>query len=340
VAGTGRRRRVAARREEIMDHVVASAAYAGGRKVADVPLDEAQAWSEKPGHFVWIGLHEPGEDLLRLVQSQFGLHDLAVEDALKAHQRPKVEIYGKTLFVVLRTAQLEGRRIVYGETHVFVGKGFVVSVRHGASSSYGLVRKRCESMPDLLVHGEDFVLYSILDFVVDCYGPVLDALEAEVEGHEECAAGPAAADADVHRIVQLRRDLAHFGRIVSPLQEACLRLERFEMPMIDDAMRPYYRDVHDHVLRIRDGVDSLRETLSFSFEAAMLMASARQNDVMKKLAAWAAILAVPTAIAGIYGMNFKNMPELEWTYGYPGIVAVIALICGILYARFRKIGWL
>jgi magnesium transporter len=195
-------------------------------------------------------------------------------------------------------------------------------------------------MPDLLVHGEDFVLYSILDFVVDCYGPVLDALEAEVEGHEECAAGPAAADADVHRIVQLRRDLAHFGRIVSPLQEACLRLERFEMPMIDDAMRPYYRDVHDHVLRIRDGVDSLRETLSFSFEAAMLMASARQNDVMKKLAAWAAILAVPTAIAGIYGMNFKNMPELEWTYGYPGIVAVIALICGILYARFRKIGWL
>jgi len=249
-------------------------------------------------------------------------------------------MYGKTLFVVLRTAQLDGRRIVYGETHVFAGTGFVVSVRHGASSSYGHVRKRCESSPDLLAHGEDFVLYSILDFVVDCYGPVLDSLEAEVEALEECAAGVAAGDADVRRIVQLRRDLAHFARIVSPLQEVCLRLERFELPMIDEAMRPYYRDVHDHVLRTRDGVDSLREVLSFSFEAAMLMASARQNDVMKKLAAWAAILAVPTAIAGIYGMNFKVMPELEWSFGYPAVLLAIAVICGALYARFRKVGWL
>jgi magnesium transporter len=323
-----------------MDHIVASAAYSGGCRVAEVPLDEARIWSEKPGHFVWIGLHEPGEDLLRLVQRQFGLHDLAVEDALNAHQRPKVEMYGKTLFVVLRTAQLDGRRIVYGETHVFAGTGFVVSVRHGASSSYGHVRKRCESSPDLLAHGEDFVLYSILDFVVDCYGPVLDSLEAEVEALEECAAGVAAGDADVRRIVQLRRDLAHFARIVSPLQEVCLRLERFELPMIDEAMRPYYRDVHDHVLRTRDGVDSLREVLSFSFEAAMLMASARQNDVMKKLAAWAAILAVPTAIAGIYGMNFKVMPELEWSFGYPAVLLAIAVICGALYARFRKVGWL
>jgi magnesium transporter len=321
-----------------MDHVVASAAYAGGRRIADVPLEDARAWSEKPGHFVWIGLYEPGEDLLRLVQGQFDLHDLAVEDALHAHQRPKVEMYGKTLFVVLRTAQLADGRIVYGETHVFVGKGFVVSIRHGASSSYGHVRKRCESSPELLGHGEDFVLYSIIDFVVDCYGPVLDALEAEVETLEECAASPAAAE--VGRIVQLRRDLAHFARIVSPLQEACLRLERFDLPMIDEAMRPYYRDVHDHVLRIRDGVDSLREALSFSFEVAMLMASARQNDVMKKLAAWAAILAVPTAIAGVYGMNFKYMPELEWTFGYPAVLVAIVLICVVLYARFRRTGWL
>lgn len=323
-----------------MSRVVASAAYHEGRRVADVPVEEAGAWAAREGHFVWIGLLEPDEALLRRVQEQFALHELALEDALHAHQRPKIEVYGDALFLVLRTARLTDGRIHFGETHVFAGRNYVVTVRHGASSTYSPVRTRAESAPELLRHGVDFVLYAVMDFVVDCYFPVLDALEADVARLEERLLNRPPTQTEVERIAHVRRDLERLRRAASPLTEVCSRLERFSLPMIDEEMHPYFRDVYDHVLRVNESVVSLRELLSFAFEASMMLASARQNDVTRKLAAWAAILAVPTAVAGIYGMNFKTMPELEWTFGYPMALGIIVTTCGLLYWRFKRIGWL
>ncbi|PWC33209.1 magnesium/cobalt transporter CorA [Azospirillum sp. TSO35-2] len=322
------------------DAVVASAVYRDGRRVADVAITEAGAWAAKEGAFVWIGLWEPDEALLMEVKRQFGLHELAVEDALHAHQRPKIEVYGDSLFMVLRTARLENDALVLGETHVFAGRGYVVTVRHGASSSYSPVRARCESAPHLLKHGEDFVVYTIMDYVVDCYFPVLEQMAGLVDELDAMLIVRPPGTAEIERIHQLRRDLERLRRNASPLLEVCSRLERFELPIIDPVIRPYYRDVHDHVIRVNEQIGSLREVLSFAFETSMILAAARQNDVTRKLAAWAAILAVPTAIAGLYGMNFEHMPELHWRYGYPAVLAAIAVTCVALYVRFRRTGWL
>ncbi|MGF7174206.1 magnesium/cobalt transporter CorA [Azospirillum doebereinerae] len=320
--------------------VVASAVYRDGCRIADVPVSEAGAWTARPGHFVWIGLHEPDEALLMEVKRQFSLHELAVEDALHAHQRPKVEVYGESLFMVLRTARLEQDELVLGETHIFAGTGYVVTVRHGASTTYSPVRARCESAPQLLKHGEDFVVYAVMDYVVDCYFPVLDQMGGVVEELETSMMARPPGTAEIERIHQLRRDLERLRRVAAPLLEVCSRLERFDLPMIDADIRPYYRDVQDHVIRVNEQIGSLRELLSFAFETSMILAAARQNDVTRKLAAWAAILAVPTAIAGLYGMNFEHMPELHWRYGYPAVLAVITVVCVGLYVRFKRTGWL
>ncbi|MCM8738932.1 magnesium/cobalt transporter CorA [Azospirillum sp. A1-3] len=320
--------------------VVASAAYCQGRRIADVPIAEAGAWAAKEGHFVWIGLWEPDEALLMEVKQQFGLHELAVEDALHAHQRPKVDIYGESLFMVLRTARLEKGELVLGETHVFAGRGYVVTVRHGASTSYSPVRARAESAPHLLKHGEDFIVYTIMDYVVDCYFPVVDQMAATADELDALLIARPPSMAEIECIHQLRRDLERLRRNASPLLEVCSRLERFDLPMIDPAIRPYYRDVQDHVIRVNEQIGSLREVLSFAFETSMILATARQNDVTRKLAAWAAILAVPTAVAGLYGMNFEHMPELHWRYGYPAVLALIIAVCAVLYVRFRRMGWL
>lgn len=320
--------------------VVASAAYCDGRRVADLPIAETGAWAAKEGHFVWIGLWEPDESLLMEVKRQFGLHELAVEDALHAHQRPKLDVYGESLFMVLRTAKLEKGELVLGETHVFAGRGYVVTVRHGASTSYSSVRARAESVPHLLKHGEDFIVYTIMDYVVDCYFPVLDQMAATVDELDALLIARPPSTAEIERIHQLRRDLERLRRNASPLLEVCSRLERFDLPMIDPAIRPYYRDVQDHVIRVNEQIGSLREVLSFAFETSMILASARQNDVTRKLAAWAAILAVPTAVAGLYGMNFEHMPELHWRYGYPAVLTLIVVVCAALYVRFRRMGWL
>lgn len=320
--------------------VVASAAYRDGCRVADVPITEAGSWAAREGHFVWVGLHEPDESVLMELKRQFGLHELAVEDALHAHQRPKLEVYGDSLFMVLRTARLEDEALVLGETHIFAGRGYVVTVRHGASTTYSPVRARCESAPKLLKHGEDFVVYAVMDYVVDCYFPVLDQMAGAVDELEARLMLRPPSIAEIERIHQLRRDLERLRRAASPLLDVCSRLERFDLPMIDMDMRPYYRDVQDHVIRVNEHVGSLRELLSFAFETSMILSAARQNDVTRKLAAWAAILAVPTAIAGLYGMNFEYMPELHWRFGYPAALAVIALVCGVLYVRFKRTGWL
>ncbi|MBW8724129.1 MAG: magnesium/cobalt transporter CorA [Inquilinus limosus] len=323
-----------------MGRVIAAAAYAEGRRVADIDLSEGRAWAEKPGHFVWIGIRKPKEPELRDLAQQFGLHPLAVEDALNAHQRPKLETYGDGLFVVLRTAHREMEATEFGETHIFVGPGYVVSVRHGPSSSYATVRERAEASPALLKHGEDFVLYSILDFVVDNYTPVVDAIEVEVTALEQRVLKAPLTAADIERIHALRRELLVIRRTVTPTAEVCKQLEHTESECIDEAMHPYFRDVADHVKRVSDDIDALREIVTHTFEAGLLLEASRQNQVQRKFAGWAAILAVPTAIAGIYGMNFDNMPELRLPYGYFVVLGVIAGLCGFLYWRFKRWGWL
>jgi magnesium transporter len=325
-----------------MSAIVNSAAYAGGRRVADVAIGEITAALGQPDQFIWIGLHEPGEELLRQVQQEFGLHDLAIEDALRAHQRPKLERYGDCLFVVLRTAQRDRdqRRIVFGETHLFVGPRYMVSVRHGPSLSYAEVRARCETTPQLLCKGPGFVLYALMDFVVDQYFPIVDTLEGELEALEDEIFGESFTRETTERIYKLKRDLLEVKRATSPLVDICNRLMRYELELIPEDTRPYFRDVYDHAIRINDLVDTLRELLTTALEANLSLRSVAQNESLKRLAGWAAIIAVPTMVAGIYGMNFRFMPELNWTLGYPVVLSATIGICVFLYYRFKRTGWL
>jgi magnesium transporter len=320
--------------------VVASAVYAGGRRILEIPIEKAGEWSRKPGHVVWIGLHEPGLDLLRRAQAELGLHELAIEDALKAHQRPKIEQYGDALFVVARTAQMVDGRIAFGETHLFVGRGYVVSVRHGASTTYTPVRERCEAAPKALSEGEDFILYAILDFIVDNYMPVIETIQAEVEEIEDSILTANQPQSQIVRLYQLRRDLLRLRNAAVPLVEVCRRLEQPGLPGVDAGMQPLFRDVSDHIRRVQEEIESLREVLAFAFESSLMTGQSQQNEITRKLAAWAAILAVPTAVAGIYGMNFDVLPELHWKYGYPFVLTIIAATCTWLYWRFRRKHWL
>jgi magnesium transporter len=320
--------------------VVAASVYAGGRLVTDISIDEAGVWSKREGHVVWIGLFEPSREILRRIQVQLGLHPLAIEDAGKPHQQPKLAQYGKALFIVARTAQMAGEQISFGETHIFLGKGYVVTVRHGASTSYAAVRERCEACPTVLAHGEDYILYAILDFIVDNYLPVIETVQKEVDDLEDGVLNRTLHAIEVNRLYLLRRELLRLRKAVAPLVDVCHRLEHAEVLAIDAEMQPLFRDVSDHIRRVQDDIDSLREVLAFAFEASLMAGQAQQTNITRQLAAWAAILAVPTAIAGIYGMNFEHMPELKWTYGYYIVVGAIFAICGILYARFRHYGWL
>jgi magnesium transporter len=320
--------------------VVAAGVYVNGRRVRDIAIEEARDWSQKQGHVVWIGLHEPETALLERIAAQLDLHPLAIEDASKAHQQPKVEQYGDALFVVARTAQIVDGQIAFGETHIFVGTGYVVSVRHGASTSYQAVRARCESCPTSLSQGEDYILYAILDFIVDNFGPVIESIQSEAEALEEEVLQKSRVRSKFDRLYRLRRDLLSLRRAVGPIVNVCKRLEHADLIAMDEEMKPLFRDVLDHARRTEEDIDSLREILAFVFEASMMEGQAQQTAITRKLAAWAAILAVPTAIAGLYGMNFEHMPELKWQYGYYAVLAVIAAVCGLLYARFRRNGWL
>jgi magnesium transporter len=320
--------------------VVAAYVYRDGKRDRPATLDGATPLRVAAGEFVWIGLVEPGERELRILQNQFGLHPLAVEDALKAHQMPKADVYGEGLFVVTRTAHLENGRIGYGETSIFVGRDYIITVRHGSARAHTGLREQLEASPGLLKHGVDYVLHAVLDFVVDGYMPIVESFEEEVVAIEQHALETFLSREEVMRIFNMRSDLMRFQRILGPMAEMTALLEHLETPCIDDEVRPYFRDVLDHVRRVSSSVGSLREVLSSVFEASTLLEQQRQGVITRKLAAWAAILAVPTAVAGVYGMNFDYMPELRWRYGYFLVLAVIAAVCGVLYARFRKAGWL
>ena len=320
--------------------VVDCAAYAMGRRVGTLPLEKAGVALEATEQFVWVGLYEPDADVLKIVQRQFHLHDLAVEDAQSAHQRPKLELYQDSLFVVLRTAHLTPAGLEFGETHVFMGPRYLVSVRHGSHRSHAAVRARCEATPHLLVKGPAFVLHALMDFIVDQYFPIMDALEDQLEDLEGEIFGETMNRDTTKRIYSLRRELVALKRAVLPLIDVCSRLTRFEGDLIPADTKPYFRDVYDHVVRINEMIDTQRELLTTALDANLSLVSVQQNEHTKRLAAWAAMIAVPTMIAGIYGMNFRLMPELDWEYGYFIALAAMVAACALLYGGFRRSGWL
>ena len=330
-----------AQEERQSNGVINCAAYSGGRRIADLPISDVSEALLEQDRFVWIGLYEPTEAILRQVQEEFGLHDLAVEDALAAHQRPKLELYDQSLFVVLRTAQLDAeRRLEFGETHVFVGERYVISVRHGSLKSHIGVRARCEASPQLLAKGPGYVLYALMDFIVDQYSPIVEALEEQLQELEDQIFNQKFTRDTTEHIYRLKRDLLGLKRTVSPLVDVCNRLMRFDLDLIPDDTRLYFRDIYDHVVRVNEMIDNLRELLTTALEANLSLVSVSQNKDTRRLAAWAAIIAVPTMIAGVYGMNFEHMPELQWAYGYYAVMGAMIVVCVGLWFGFRRSGWL
>ena len=320
--------------------LIAATAYHQGKRVADIAIDEAGEWARRDGHVVWIGLLEPSDAELEEVQRQFGLNALAIAESKQPHQRPKVQRYGDSLLVVARTAEVIGDRIQFGETHLFLGHGYVVSVRHGPSASYRAVRAHAEASPRLLARGETYIVHSILDFIVDNYLVVLDRMRDEAEQIENDLLAERLTASQVQRLYILRRDLLKLRSGVLPLVEVCGRLEHSDLFAMDAKMELLFRDVTDHVRCVQEEIDGLREMLAFCFEASLLTSQSQQTMISRRLAAWAAILAVPTALAGIYGMNFSNMPELQWRYGYYFTIGLVLVTCLALFVNFRRRDWL
>jgi magnesium transporter len=320
--------------------VVAAYLYKNGERVRGVGIGERCDCSGDKSDFVWIGVTNPTAEEMKAIQDCYDLHPLAVEDAIKADQLPKVEVYGDQLFIVARTARLDGETIEYGETAIFVGQSHIITVRHGSERAHTRLREKLEQAPRLLMHGTDYVLHAVLDYIVDGYAPLVDDIEEEVLEMELRAADSFLEREQVNHIFTLRRELSRLKRILEPMEELAQKLARQRLPCIDDEARVYFRDVQDHVLRVESRVSGLRDALSAVFEVSSLLEQQRVGTITKRLAAWAAILAVPTAIAGIYGMNFQYMPELHQKYGYFVVLGVIVVICLGLYDRFRRTGWL
>jgi len=320
--------------------VIAAYLYRHGKRVREIAIDERIDRMGDKSEFVWIGIADPTVEELRSLQAQYDLHPLAVEDALKADQLPKVDVYGDQLFVVARTAHLDGDAIAYGETAMFVGHSHIISVRHVSARTHRALRDQLEAAPSLLMHGVDYVLHAILDFVVDGYLPMVETIEEEVLAMEHRAIDNFLGREEINRIFTLRRELIRFQRVLGPMSEVASKFVRQELPCIDAETRPYFNDVLDHVRRVQALVDGLREVLTSVFEFSNLLEQQRTGTITRQLAAWAAILAVPTAIAGIYGMNFRHMPELDMRYAYFVVLAAIVLICAWLYFRFKRARWL
>jgi magnesium transporter len=319
---------------------IAARLYHEGRFSADIDLSKPVPPIDKPGDFIWIGLHEPDDGALKRIQEHFGLHSMAVEDALDPRHLPKLEFYGDHLFMVARTAQLNGDRIEYGNTAIFVGRQFIITVRHGSERTHSPVRAQLEATPWLLKHGSDYVLHAILDFVIDGYFPVVDSLEEKVLAMEDHAIETFLNRTETARLFTVRRELFKLERILGTMEDLANQFLNLHLPQVDKDIRPYFQDLLDHTRRLIYRVSGLRDTLTSVIETSGLLEQQRQGAITRQLAAWAAILAVPTAIAGIYGMNFQHMPELSWQYGYFIVVGAMATICLSLYVRFKRAGWL
>lgn len=321
--------------------IKAARLYNNGKVVRDLGPDEAIPEDCDDGDFFWLGLFEPTPEELAGIAKRFGLHPLAVEDALKAKQLPKVEVYGDQLFVIASTGNLEGDIIQSGETAFFLGRHFIVSVRHGSARAHTDVRARLETLPAKLAHGPDYVLYAVLDFIVDGYFPVVDAIEDRMLAVEESVMDtPLDAD-EIRHLYAQRHEVIRFQRLTGLMKDVAWRLANADdLPSIDHAVRPFFRDIWDHVQRAEFRLAGLRDIAASVIDTNGMLEQQRQGVITRQLAAWAAILAVPTAIAGIYGMNFQHMPELGWTFGYPLAITLMGGVCGTLYWRFKSIGWL
>jgi len=320
--------------------VVAAYLYRHGKRVREVTIDEKVDCPSDKSEFVWIGICDPTDDEMRTLKEQYDLHPLAVEDAVNANQLPKIDVYGDQLFVVARTAHLEGDTIDYGETAIFVGHSHIISVRHGSARSHKALRDQLEAAPTLLIHGVDYVLHAILDYIVDGYLPIVEQIEETVLAMEQRILDAFLGREEISRIFTLRRHLARFQRVLGPMAEVAGKLVRLDLPCIDANTKPYFSDVLDHVRRVQTMVEGLLQVLTSVFEFSNLLEQQRTGAITRQLAAWAAILAVPTAIAGIYGMNFEHMPELKTEYGYFVVLGVITVVCTALYIRFKRVGWL
>lgn len=320
--------------------IVNCVAYQEGRKLSNIKIAEIADYMGRPDCFVWVALHDPEPEEFERLETVFSLHELAVEDALHGQQRSKIEEYGEALFVFMRTLSMEGDEIGEGEVAVFVGPGYVLSVRNHSQQGFLNVRSRCEQEPHLLKQGVSFVLYALMDAVVDRYFPVIEALEAELETIEEQIFTKGSARNNIERLYQLKRKAMTVKHAVTPLAEASVHLFGGRVPALCVNTQEYFRDVYDHLHRIETAVDTIRETIVTAIQVNLAMVAIDEGEVHKRLAAWAAIFAVATVLAGIWGMNFEHMPELEWGLGYPLALGLMGVCCGSLYLRFRKAGWL
>ena len=320
--------------------VVNCAAYGpeGKREILLANISDVLAVDD--GSFVWIGLYEPGEDVLAQLQDEFGLHDLAVEDARKAHQRPKIEAYGDSLFIVANTAQAIDEHIAYGETHIFLGARYLVTVRHGASLSYAPARQRIEREPDLLAMGASAALYAVLDAIVDNYLPIVDDFKTTLTALEQDIVSEQFHRGIVIRLYQLKRELTYMRVAVTPLQDVLSQLVRSSSPLIPAEARLYIRDVLDHSVRINETIDAIRDMLGTALGVNQALVTLTQGEIVKKLGAWAALLAAPTLITSWYGMNFHGMPELDQRFAYPVLIGTVAVVMVVLYRMFKKARWL
>jgi magnesium transporter len=322
------------------DVVVNCVAYKEGQRFGDIEIEDISEVLKEQGTFVWLGLRESNLDVLAKIQQEFGLHELAIEDTRSAHQRPKLEEYGDSAFVVLHPAHLFDDELQFGETNLFVGQRFLVSVRHGPSMGYQKVRERCESMPQQLAKGPGFALYAIIDYVVDNYVPVIDGLHKRFEQLEAEIFEHRVNDKTLENLYELKRELLLLRAATSPLLDICNGLMRFHPHIIPKDVQPYFRDVSDHVKRINQTIDSMREMLTAAMQVHLSLVTVRQNEVVKRLAGWGAILAIPTMVFSLYGMNFKVMPELEWPLGYPSVMGGVVIGCIMLYFKLKRVGWL
>jgi magnesium transporter len=311
-----------------------------GTRLKDIDIDGISDVLAEPDTFVWVGLHEPDEALLLKLQEEFDLHDLAVEDAQQAHQRTKVETYGDSLFIVVQTAQLIEGHIAFGETHIFLGKRYLITIRHGASLSYTPARHLCEKTPELLAHGPSYGLYGVLDFIVDNLLPIVRDFREELQELEQDIFSDTFNRSTVRRLYDMQRELLTLRLAVSPMQDVISQLVRLHPELIPDELRAYFRDVYDHVFRVNESIGAMREMLTAAINVNLSLVTFGQNEVMKKLAGWAAMLAAPTLITSWYGMNFTHMPELDKPWAYPAIVIVVACLVATIYFVLKRAKWL
>ena len=315
--------------------------YQEGRKLADIAVEDISQYVGRADCFVWVALRDATDEELTTMQMEFGLHDLAVEDARHGHQRPKIEEYGDTLFAVMQCIELDAMdQLHVGEIDVFVGRNFVLSIRNRSTHSLLGVRERAEREPHLLKHGAGFVFYALMDAVVDRYFPVIEHMESELEGIEQQIFVRGSARSNIEQLYALKQRIMVLKHAVTPLLESASKLWSGRVPSVCEGSREYFRDVYDHLLRINATLDTLRDTIGTAIQVNLSMVTIEESETTKRLAAWAGIFAVATAFAGIWGMNFEAMPELKWRYGYPMALGVITLTCVVLYRQFKRSGWL